>query len=161
MFNLFAKKKVCEEIGAPMSGEAVASAEINDPAFSGEMMGQGMAIRPSEGKVYAPVEGSVVFVFDTKHALSVVSDQGAEVLIHIGLDTVLLKGEHFKEHVKAGDKVKKGDLLLEFDMEAITAAGFDLTSPIIICNSQTYERVERFVGKSVHHGDKVMELEKK
>ena len=96
MFD-FLKKKPNENvdvIGAPVAGEAVASSEINDPTFGEEMLGKGLAIKPSDTKVYAPFDGTVAMVFDTKHAVSLVSEKGAEVLIHVGLDTVSLKGEH-------------------------------------------------------------------
>lgn len=160
MFDFLKKKSNSEILGAPIEGEAVPSAEVSDPTFGEEMLGKGMAIKPSVGKVYAPVNGTVTMVFDTKHALSITSDQGAEILIHIGLDTVSLKGEHFTSHVNGDDKVKKGDLLLEFDMDAIKAAGFDLISPVIICNSDDYKDIKRFTGKTVKPGDDVMELEK-
>lgn len=162
MFS-FLKKKAKEYddvIGAPLKGEAVPSAEVNDPTFAEEMLGKGMAIKPAEGKVYAPFDGEVALVFDTKHAVSLVSAKGTEVLIHVGLDTVMLKGEHYTAHVETGAAVKKGDLLLEFDMEAIKAAGYDTITPIVICNSDDYKDIVRTTGKLVESGDTVMELEK-
>lgn len=159
MFEFLKKKKESGEIiGAPIEGEAVASSEVSDPTFGEEMLGKGMAIKPSVGKVFSPVDGTITMLFDTKHAISITSDQGAEILIHIGLDTVTLKGAHFTAYVKADDKVKKGDLLLEFDMEAIKEAGFDVISPVIICNSDDYSDIKRFTGKQVKPGDEVMEL---
>ena len=112
MFNFFKKKEkeYYDVVGAPIKGEAVPSAEVNDPTFAEEMLGKGMAIKPAEGKVYAPFDGEVALVFDTKHAVSLVSDKGAEVLIHVGLDTVMLKGEHYTAHVENDAVVKKGDL---------------------------------------------------
>ncbi len=162
VFDLFKKKENANKdvIGAPVAGEAVASSEINDPTFGEEMLGKGMAIKPSDNKVYAPVDGTVALVFDTKHAVSVVSEKGAEILIHVGLDTVALKGEHFTAHVEGGAMVKKGDLLLEFDKEAIAVAGYDTIIPIVICNTDDYKDVTRMVGKTVQPGDTVMELEK-
>ena len=162
MFD-FLKKKAKEYddvIGAPLKGEAVPSSEVNDPTFAEEMLGKGMAIKPAEGKVYAPFDGEVALVFDTKHAVSLVSAKGTEVLIHVGLDTVMLKGEHYTVHVETGAAVKKGDLLLEFDMEAIKAAGYDTITPIVICNSDDYKDIVRTTGKPVESGDTVMELEK-
>ena len=162
MFS-FLKKKAKEYddvIGAPLKGEAVPSAEVNDPTFAEEMLGKGMAIKPAEGKVYAPFDGEVALVFDTKHAVSLVSAKGTEVLIHVGLDTVMLKGEHYTAHVETGAAVKKGDLLLEFDIEAIKAAGYDTITPIVICNSDDYKDIVRTTGKPVESGDTVMELEK-
>ena len=161
MFGFMKKKQetaAAEMIGAPIEGEAVPSSEVSDPTFGEEMLGKGMAIKPSVGKVFSPVDGTVTMVFDTKHALSITSDQGAEILIHIGLDTVTLKGEHFTAHVESDAKVKKGDLLLEFDMEKIKEAGFDVISPVIICNTDEYREVKQFTGKSVKPGDDVMEL---
>ena len=162
MFNFFKKKEkeFCDVIGAPLKGEAVPSSEVSDPTFAEEMLGKGMAIKPSEGKVYAPFDGTVAMVFDTKHAVSLVSDNGAEVLIHVGIDTVMLKGEHYTACVEAGAAVKKGDLLLEFDMEAIKAAGYQLITPVVICNADDYKDVIRTTGIQVEPGDVVMQLEK-
>ena len=114
MFNFFKKKEkeYDDVIGAPLKGEAVPSSEVSDPTFAEEMLGKGLAIKPVEGKVYAPFDGEVAMVFDTKHAISLVSAKGTEVIIHVGLDTVMLKGEHYTAHVESGAAVKKGDLLL-------------------------------------------------
>ena len=162
MFDFFKKKtkEYDDVIGAPLKGEAVPSAEVNDPTFAEEMLGKGMAIKPAEGRVYAPFDGEVALVFDTRHAISLVSTKGAEVLIHVGLDTVMLKGEHYTAHVESGTAVKKGDLLLEFDMEAIKAAGYDTITPIVVCNADDYKDVIRTTGKQVEPGDTVMELDK-
>lgn len=159
MFDFFKKKKPAGEmIGAPIEGEAVPSAEISDPTFGEEMLGKGMAIKPAVGKVYAPVDATVGMVFDTKHAITLVSEGGAEILIHIGLDTVSLNGAPFTIHVNADDKVKKGDLIAEFDMDAIKAAGLETITPVIICNSDDFKEVNRFTGKQVKPGDDIMEL---
>jgi len=162
MFNFFKKKEKAYDdvVYAPLKGEAVESSAVNDPTFAEEMLGKGMAIKPVEGKVYAPFDGTVAMVFDTKHAVSLVSNSGTEVLIHVGLDTVMLKGEHYTPHVESGASVKKGDLLLEFDMEAIAAAGYDTVVPVVICNTDDYKNVIRTTGKQVVPGDVVMELEK-
>lgn len=162
MFNFFKKKEKEYEdvIYAPLKGEAVPSSEVNDPTFGEEMLGKGMAIKPSEGKVYAPFDGTVAMVFDTKHAVSLVSEKGTEVLIHVGLDTVMLKGEHYTAKVESGAAVKKGDLLLEFDMEAIKAAGYDVITPVVVCNADDYKDVIRTTGTAVEAGDVVMQLEK-
>ena len=162
MFDFFKKKtkEYADVICAPLKGEAIESAAVNDPTFAEEMLGKGMAIKPSEGKVYAPFDGTVAMVFDTKHAVSLVSDKGTEVLIHVGLDTVMLKGEHYTAHVESGESVKKGDLLLEFDMEAIAAAGYDTVTPVVVCNADDYKDVIRTTGKQVEPGDVVMELDK-
>ena len=160
LFDFMKKKDNADVIAAPVAGEAVESAQINDPTFGEEMLGKGMAIKPAEGKVYAPFDGTVALVFDTKHAVSLVSEKGAEVLIHVGLDTVMLKGEHYTAHVESGATVKKGDLLLEFDMEAIKAAGYDTITPVLVCNADDYKDVVRTTGKMVEPGDVVMQLEK-
>ncbi len=160
MFDFLKKKKNVEVIGAPIEGETVTSAEIPDPVFSEEMMGKGIAIKPAVGKVYSPVDGSVVMVFDTKHAITLQSAGGAEILIHIGLDTVSLNGAPFNVLVEAGAAVKKGDLLVEFDMDAIKAAGLEVITPVVICNADDFKGMERFTGKQVKPGDAVIELEK-
>lgn len=160
MFDFLKKKKNVEVIGAPIEGETVASADIPDPVFSEEMMGKGIAIKPAVGKVYAPVDATVVMVFDTKHAITLQSAGGAEILIHIGLDTVSLNGAPFNVLVEAGAAVKKGDLLVEFDMDAIKAAGLEVITPVVICNSDDFAGMERFTGKQVKPGDAVIELEK-
>lgn len=159
MFDFLKKKKTGGEmIGAPIEGEAVVSAEISDPTFGEEMLGKGLAIKPAVGKVYAPVDATVAMVFDTKHAISLISEGGAELLIHVGLDTVSLNGAPFTIHVNADDKVKKGDLIAEFDMDAIKAAGLETITPVIVCNSDDYKEVKRFTGKQVKPGDDIMEL---
>ena len=162
MFNFFKKKEneYYDVVGAPLKGEAVPSSEVNDPTFAEEMLGKGMAIKPSEGKVYAPFDGTVAMVFDTKHAVSVVSNKGTELLIHVGLDTVMLKGEHYTACVESGATVKKGDVLLEFDMEAIKAAGYEVITPVVICNADDYKDVIRTTGTQVEPGDVVMQLVK-
>ena len=147
-----------ETIAAPIIGEAVESAQINDPTFAEEMLGKGIAIKPEMGKMFSPVDGTVSTVFDTKHAVSFTSDKGAEVLVHVGLDTVNLKGEFYTAHVKDGDSVKKGDLVLEFDMDKIKEAGYELITPVIICNTDDYKEIETVVGKNVTADDTIMKL---
>lgn len=160
LFDFMKKKDDAEVIAAPVAGEAVESSQINDPTFKEEMLGRGMAIKPSDTKVYAPFDGTVAMVFDTRHAVSLVSEQGAEVLIHIGLDTVTLNGEHFTVHTEDGASVKKGDLLIEFDKDAIEAAGFETIIPVVVCNSDDYKEVRRKTGSAVKPGDTIMELVK-
>ncbi|MGN0413420.1 MAG: PTS glucose transporter subunit IIA [Lachnospiraceae bacterium] len=161
MFGFLKKGNATENIEiitAPIIGEAVESAQINDPTFAEEMLGKGIAIRPEIGKMFSPVDGTVTTVFETKHAVSFTSEKGAEVLVHVGLDTVNLKGEYYTAHVKDGDTVKKGDLILEFDMGKIREAGYDLITPIVICNTDDYQDIETITGKSVNTGDAVMKL---
>lgn len=163
MLGFFKKQKEenkNEVICAPVKGKAVESKEVSDPTFAEELLGAGMAIIPTEGKVYSPVDGKISMCIDSNHAVGIMSDAGTEILVHVGLDTVSLKGQHYTAHMKEGDSVKKGDLLLEFDMEAIKAAGFDVITPVIVTNSFDYKEVIRFTGKDVEVGDKVMELVK-
>lgn len=159
IFDSFKKKKELE-IGSPAKGACVSIKEVPDPTFSEEILGKGIAVKPSEGKFYAPVSGTIGTLFPTLHALGITTPEGAEVLLHIGLDTVSLKGEHFTAHVKEGDTVEKGDLLLEADLEAIQSAGYQTITPIVICNSDEFE-IETFPGKDTEAGAAVMSLKKK
>lgn len=149
-----------EIICAPIEGEAVASAEISDPTFQQEMLGKGIAIRPVVGKVYAPANGRIEMMIDSLHAISMTTDGGAEILIHVGIDTVALKGKYFKGHVQEGENVKRGDLLIEFDIDAVKNSGFDTISPVIICNSDDYSNIERVIGKKVRIGETIIKLTK-
>ncbi|MFR6495632.1 MAG: glucose PTS transporter subunit IIA, partial [Ruminococcus sp.] len=123
---------------AHMNGTAVPLEEVEDEVFSQKILGDGVAVRPSEGKLYAPCDGTIETVFETKHAVNMTSADGAELLMHIGIDTVKLEGKYFEAHVTDGQQVKKGDLLVSFDMEAITAAGYKLTTPLLVCNADDY-----------------------
>ena len=162
MFDFFKKKKTSELIiGSPVKGKTVPLSSVNDPTFSEGMLGKGAAILPSEGKIYAPADGTIGMVFDTLHAISLTTDFGAEVLIHVGLDTVQLKGEGFEGHVKAGDTVKKGDLLLTVDLEKVKAAGYDIITPVLICNTADYAAVTAQADKEVNAGDDVLTVEEK
>lgn len=153
MFNLFKKKENNKVIGSPAKGRAVALSEVNDPTFAEEMLGKGAAVIPEDGKICAPADGEIGMVFDTLHAVSMTTDFGAEILIHIGLDTVKMKGEGFTGHVKAGDHVKKGDFLLEVDLEKVKAAGYDTITPVIVCNTPDYSSVENVGKGAVNAGD--------
>jgi PTS system beta-glucosides-specific IIC component len=127
-----------ELVASPLSGAVVTLKDVDDEVFSSGVMGKGLAIAPSIGKVYAPFNGVVSVLFPTGHAVGLKSDNGAEVLIHIGMDTVKLNGQFFKANVKQGDVVKAGDLLVEFDIAQIKAAGYSLTTPVIITNTEDY-----------------------
>ena len=126
---------------SPIQGKIVDLTEVPDPAFSSGAMGQGIAIEPSVGRVVAPFDGTVTVAFKKKHALAVVSDSGAEILVHVGVDTVKLDGQHFVSHIKEGDRVNAGDLLLEFDITQIKGAGYPTVTPIIVTNSANYQQV--------------------
>lgn len=147
-------------VGAPIKGEAVALSEVNDPAFSKGLLGVGLAIKPEKGRVVSPVNGKVSVFLESMHAVSVVSDGGIQLLIHVGLDTVNLKGRYFKGYVKAGDRVRAGDLLLEFEMDRIKAEGYDVISPVVVCNATDFSEVLTFEGKHVEELDKVMQVNK-
>lgn len=150
--------KTKNELCAPVSGEVIPLGEVNDPTFAMEMVGKGVAIRPAAGTIVSPCPGKVDMVFETGHAITLMADCGAEVLIHVGLDTVSLKGAHFSVRVKPGDKVAKGELLLEFDREAIAAAGYDTVTPMVVCNPGHFASLETYTGKTVVAGDPVIGL---
>ncbi|MCI6794833.1 MAG: glucose PTS transporter subunit IIA [Lachnospiraceae bacterium] len=145
-----------KKVYAPINGEAIPSAQVDDPTFASEALGKGLAIIPSEGKVYAPFDGTVEMLFDTKHVVAVTSDDGVEVLIHVGVDTVNLKGEGYTAHTATGEKVKKGQLLLEFDMDRIKKAGYQTVTPVIVTNSDEYKNVRVVKTGSVRAGDEVL-----
>lgn len=149
-----------EQLGSPMSGELIALDQVADPVFSGKVLGDGVAIRPAEGKVLSPVDGQVVNLPDTGHAVCISSAGGADILIHVGRDTVELKGEHFSPQVKEGDTVKRGQLLLEFDREALLAAGYDLDTPVVVSNMDDFELLPAAPGP-VQSGQTVLTLKKK
>ena len=128
-------------LDSPLQGELIALQEVNDPVFSGGIMGRGGAVKNPAGRVTAPFDGEITSVFDTKHAIGLLSDDGIELLIHVGLDTVNLKGKYFTAHVQAGDKVKKGDLLLEFDAGGIRHEGYDTTTPVVVANADEFGKI--------------------
>ena len=149
-----------EILCSPMEGEIISCSEIRELTFQKEMLGTTVAIKPSVGKVYAPADGKVEMMIETLHAISLTTEKGTEIMIHIGIDTVALKGKYFKGYVKEGKAVKRGDLLLEFNIEEIAKTGYDLVSPVIICNTEDYEMIERTDEKSVKVGDTIMKLKK-
>ena len=154
--KLFKKAK---KVYSPLNGECVSITEVNDPTFAEKMLGDGVAIKPTSGEVYAPFDGTVSLVFSTKHALSLTSNDGIELLIHIGLDTVKLDGKHYDAKVKDGDTFKKGDLLMVADLEAIKAEGYDVITPVIVCNTQNYKTVTGVnEGSTVAAGDEVVSI---
>ncbi|MBK1809113.1 PTS glucose transporter subunit IIA [Clostridium sp. YIM B02505] len=131
-----------EIVYSPLEGEVRKLSEVNDPTFGQELMGKGMAIEPTRGRVVAPVDGEIVALFNTKHALALKSKDGVEVLIHVGIDTVNLEGRHFKAHVDQGFEVKAGQLLVEFDIEKIRNEGYDVITSVVITNTEDYKEVK-------------------
>lgn len=154
--KLFGKKT--DDLYAPMAGKAVPITQVPDPTFAEGMLGNGIAIAPTDGKVYAPCDATVDMMFTTGHAVSLVADFGAEILIHVGLETVSLEGKPFTVHAANGDKVKKGQLLIEVDLEAVKVAGLQTVTPMVICNTDTYPTFNTVVGKDVTNEDVVIQL---
>lgn len=143
-------------ISAPISGNVMPLSKVEDKAFSDELLGKGIAIDPLLGEVYAPCDGNIITLFPTKHAVGIVSSAGTQILIHLGLDTVKLEGKYFTTHVKQGEDVKKGQLLISFDLEAIKNEGFSMVTPIIITNSTDYLDVVKTANDEVKHNDDLL-----
>ena len=158
LFDFMKKKGIV--IASPAEGECVPLSQVNDPTFSGEVLGKGVAIIPEKGMFYAPADGEIGTIFPTGHAVALTTEEGVEVLIHIGLDTVKLEGKHFRILAQTGQKVKKGDALIEADLEAIRKDGYDCSTPVIICNTTDYAGVTGKTGIHVKPGDACMEIEK-
>ncbi len=127
-----------EIICSPLKGKIMALSEVKDEVFSKGVLGKGIAIEPSEGKVVSPVDGVITTFFPTGHAIGITTDKGVEILIHVGMDTVQLEGKYFTPKVDQGAKIKKGDIILEFDKEAIEKEGYLITTPVIVTNSADY-----------------------
>jgi len=142
-----------ETIQAPLTGQVIPLSEVADPAFSGGMMGDGVAIVPTEGKLVAPFDGEIVAIFPTAHAVGIRSESGAEVLMHIGIDTVSLGGKHFSAKVTDGQHVKAGDTLVEFDIPAIEAEGYSVTTPVIITNGEDFPAIENIATGNIARGE--------
>ena len=149
-----------DKVYAPIQGNIVKLESVKDEAFSSGAMGKGIAIEPKEGKVYAPFDGIIETAFPTKHAIGLTSDKGVELLIHVGMDTVKLGGAHFISHIEEGQKIKKGDLLLEFNIEKIRGAGYPTLTPVIVTNSDDYSEVDITSAFSVNAGDDLLDVKK-
>ncbi|SSD81142.1 PTS system beta-glucoside-specific transporter subunit IIABC [Klebsiella quasipneumoniae] len=146
------------DILAPMSGSVIALDQVPDSTFASGLLGRGVAIIPAVGKVIAPFPGEVASLFQTKHAIGLQSDSGIVLLIHVGIDTVKLDGVPFTAHVKEGDRVQAGDLLIEFDRQAILDAGYDLATPIIISNSDDYREIDTVAPSAVEAGQPLLSV---
>ena len=160
--KLFSKgeKVNANALYAPMTGKAVPITEVPDPTFAEGMLGNGIAIIPADGKVCAPCDCTVDSMFSTGHAVSLVAANGAEILIHVGLETVGLEGKPFTVHVKNGDTLKKGDLMMEADLEMIKAAGLNTITPVLVCNCDDFATFKTNTGADVTGADVVIELSK-
>ena len=147
-----------EEIAAPLNGDIIPLNEVPDEAFSSGALGKGLAILPAKGELFAPFDGEITTFFPTGHAIGIQSEDGAELLIHVGVDTVKLNGDGFTPKRRQGDRIKKGDLLLEFDIEKITKAGYSVLSPVIITNSDDYADVILADELSASYGQTIIML---
>lgn len=144
------------KIISPIKGKIIKLEDVNDKTFASGVMGKGIAVEPEEGVVVAPVDGTITSIFQTKHAIGIISEDGIEILIHIGMDTVQLGGKYFESCTKVGDKVKKGNIIMKFDIETIKKEGYEVTTPIIITNSDSYIDVIGTKNESVSRKDAIL-----
>ena len=161
MFNLFGKKKKSANVVAvyaPADGKVMPITEVKDDVFSTKMLGDGLAVKADNGEIFAPVAGEITTVFPTKHAIGITTEQGLEILIHLGLDTVELKGEPFETLIKVGDKVKAGDPIVKMDLDKIQAAGYDDTVIVVYTNMDLLESISEVQARTVNHSQKVQEI---
>ena len=153
------KNDVKEEmIASPLSGTVVALKDVPDPTFAGEILGKGAAVEPSEGKVIAPADGEVTSIFDTRHAIGLTLDNGKEMLIHIGLNTVELNGQGFTAHVKEGEKIKKGQTLITFDIDFIKKQGYPVITPVLVTNADNFSDVKTITDGKIQMGDDLLKV---
>lgn len=143
---------------AHLNGTVVPLSEVEDEAFATGILGEGIAIEPSEGKLYAPCDAKVEGVLDTKHAVNLVTESGCEILMHIGIDTVKLGGKYFETHVTEGQNVRKGDLLVSFDIQKIHEAGYKTTTPMVVCNSDDFNELKTLATGVVRAEEKIIEV---
>ena len=147
-------------LSACLNGTVVPLADVKDEAFASGVLGDGIAIEPSDGELVAPADGEISSTFETHHAVGMTTADGAELLMHIGIDTVKLGGKHFTYLVNEGDKVKKGQPLIRFELEAIKAEGYPVTTPVVVCNTDDYAAVEAKASGTVKQGDALLELKR-
>lgn len=145
-------------ISSPLKGEVLPLSQVKDEVFSSGALGTGIAVEPAEGKVVAPVDGEVASLFPTKHAVGMRTENDIEILIHIGIDTVELDGAYFEAHVEQGQKVKKGQLLVSFDVEKIREAGYVTQVPVILTNLGKYEDVKMTEKPNIDYGEELLTL---
>ena len=158
--KMFEKNAKIISIKAAEDGRTIPMDQVNDQTFAQELLGPGIAIVPSNGTVTSPIDGNIATVMDTKHAVCIQGEDGLELIVHAGLDTVELNGKYYEAHVNTGDQVKTGDVLLTFDLEAIAKAGYDVTTPIVITNLSGYKITKCLTGQQVTAGDEVIQLTK-
>lgn len=157
--GLFGKKEKKEiVVGAPARGKCVSITEVDDPTFGTEVLGRGIAILPEEGIFYAPADGIITMVFETSHAVSMKTADGAELLLHIGIDTVELGGRYFQMEVGNDQSVKKGDILVRADLAAIQKEGYDTAAMLVVCNTDDFAEIDCITGANTEPGDTVMRL---
>ena len=159
--KMFAKNAKTISLKAVEDGRTIPMDEVNDQTFAQELLGPGIAIVPSNGTVVSPIDGTIATVMDTKHAVCIQGEDGLELIVHAGLDTVELNGKYYQTYKEIGDQVKAGDVLLEFDLEEITKAGYDVTTPIVITNLGDYKITKCLTGQQVKAGEEVIQLTKR
>ena len=159
MFNFFKKKSNGVEVDAVVDGKIMPITDVKDEVFSTKMLGDGYAIKPSDKYIYAPVNGTISTLFPTKHAIGITTKEGLEILIHLGLDTVELKGAPFAVSIKKGDKVRKGDLLVTMNLKMITDKDYDPTVIVVYTNMKLLKSVSAIDNKKIVHGEDVQTVE--
>ena len=162
MFNFFKKDKNSKNISfkSPLKGEIINIEDVEDPVFATKVLGEGIAIKPFEGKVFAPINGTIETIFPTNHALGIKINNEIEMLIHIGINTVELNGKFFKSYVENGAKINEGDLLIEFDLEKIKESGYSITTPIIITNMGSFSKLKLSATGNIENGEELFTLSK-
>lgn len=158
--KMFEKNAKTISLKAVEDGRTIPMDEVNDQTFAQELLGPGIAIVPSNGTVVSPINGTIATVMDTKHAVCIQGEDGLELIVHAGLDIVELNGKYYQTYKEIGDQVKAGDVLLEFDLEEITKAGYDVTTPIVITNLGDYKITKCLTGQQVKAGEEVIQLTK-
>ena len=158
--KMFERNAKIISLKAVEDGRTIPMDEVNDQTFAQELLGPGIAIVPSNGTVVSPIDGTIATVMDTKHAVCIQGEDGLELIVHAGLDTVELNGKYYQTYKEIGDQVKAGDVLLEFDLEEIAKAGYDVTTPIVITNLGDYKITKCLTGQQVKAGEEVIQLTK-
>lgn len=158
---MFFKKKKIVSMVSPLTGISVSLEEVPDPAFAQGFIGEGIAIKPTKGVLVAPCDGVVAHMIDTYHSCIIGHDSGIEVLMHIGVNTVNLKGEGFKPLIQTGDQVKQGQPLIEFDIELIERAGYPVITPVIMANGDVVEKLSSSTGEMTAGDTKLFEVQVK